>query len=97
MQQQGASLRLGWLAGLWAARGYDGASKLEGLPRRRTSVQFARGRACVQGVCGCGWCVNRELSVTREIWTAGQERRQKERGGETRLLAEQCIIVVIIT
>ena len=45
----------------------------------------------------CGWCVNRELSVTREIWTAGQERRKKERGGETRLLAEQCIIVVITT
>ena len=42
------------LAGLWAARGYDGASKLEGwlASHRRTSVQFARGRACVQGVGG---------------------------------------------
>ena len=47
-------------------------SSLAGL-RRRTSVQFARGRACVRG----GWCVNRELSsVTREIWRAAPGRRK---------------------
>ena len=58
-------------------------------------MQFARGRACVRSFVqgGCGWCVNRDLSVTREIWTAWL---LGEREGETRLLIEQCIIVVVI-
>ena len=75
--QQGA-LCFALAGAVGCARGYDGASKLEGW-LRRTSVQFARGRACVQGVGG--WCVNRDLSVTREVWT-GQEKGEERQGCE---------------
>ena len=77
--QQGALLRLGWLA-RWAvgcARGYDGASKLEGwlrLAPQQANERAVRAWACVRS--GCGWCVNRDLSVTREIWTGRRKGRR---------------------
>lgn len=79
MQQQGASLRLGWLA-RWAVGCARVRRRFEarGLASQ-ANERAVRAWACVRSgcVCGCGWCVNRELSVTREIWTAGQERRKK--------------------
>jgi len=61
-------LCLGWAVGCARVRRRFEARGLPAQAGRRTSVQFARGRACVRGGC----CVNRELSVAREIWRAGR-------------------------
>jgi hypothetical protein len=51
-----AAFQLPWLGGLWAARGYDGASKLEGFQLRRAgeaNERAVRAWACVRS----GWVV----------------------------------------
>lgn len=68
-------LRLGWGCGLRARV----RRRFEARGLAKANERAVRAWACVRS--GCGWCVNRDLSVTREVWI-GQGKGEERQGCE---------------